>query len=74
MPFSVSFKSDGAVGPGFLEITVAGAEVVVQRSFLPDSVFLASLDEVLDIEVGENFEKENAAKQRQQKFLVHDDG
>ena len=72
--FTVTFEGNGAVGPGLFEVAIAGSKVVVQRTFLPDAVFLSRLDEMFDVQIGEDLEEEHATEQGQEQFLVHDDG
>ena len=74
MAFAMTLEGDGGVRPSFLEVAVTCAEMVVQGTFLPNTVFLPSLHEAFHIEVGEDFEEEHAAKQGQQQLFVHDDG
>ena len=72
--FAVTFKGDCAVGPGLLEVAIAGAEMVMQGTFLPNAVLLSRPDEMFHIQIREDFEEEHAAEQGQEQFLVHDDG
>ena len=48
--FSPTLEGNSGVGPSFLEVTVAGAIVVMQGAFLPDTVFLARFDKTLHIQ------------------------
>ena len=46
--------------------------MVVQRTFLPNTVLLASLEEDLHVDIGKDFEEEHTTNQGQQQFFVHD--
>ena len=60
---AMSLEGDCGVGIVFLEFTIAGAEMVVQRAFLPNTVLLAPFEENLHVDVGKDFEEEYATNQ-----------
>jgi hypothetical protein len=70
---ATTFEGNAGIGIHLFKITVAGAEMIVERSLLPDAMLVPVFLEDFDIDVGENLEKEHATEQRQQKLFVHDD-